>query len=84
MPVLLYRTKLRHTEKATYFTKMVKFLFHWYRFVLETSYTVKRFCVAKSEAFSHRFFVALVAILSSLRKASLILSGFCVWTVQCR
>lgn len=58
MPVLLYRTKLRHTEKATYFTKMVKLLFHWYIFVLETSYTVKLFCVAKNEAFSHHVLVS--------------------------
>jgi len=57
MPVLLYKTKLRHTAKATHFTKMVKLLFHWYIFVLETSYTAKLFCVAKNEAFSHHVLV---------------------------
>lgn len=47
---------------------MVKFLFHWYRFVLETNYTVKLFCVANNEAFSHHFFVVQLEFFKKKKK----------------
>lgn len=50
LPVLLYRTKLRHTKKATYFTKMVKFFYSISVFVFEANYTVEISCVDKMKS----------------------------------